>query len=825
MATSINTLKMVSGNKRNFPMGYVFPPQKVSSSVKQTEEWQQACIDGIIGKSTQTVFNGRNSAYRKQVNYNLVNSLFDEGDLEYILDPYGINSRFNIPAKLQDFNIIRPKLERLKGEELIRPFNFMAIGLSGDIIRVRDEYKQKLFLESFNQMIQQELQSYGLAEPQTDEQGNPVQPKTPAQIEEYMNYSFKDVREKYANDIIQFLYRYRKLQSVFNKGWEHALIASEEIYYTGILGGHPIARCVNPINFDYDRVPDMEDIQDAQWCKEDRWMTIGQILDEYREYLSDSEIDMLEEGTIGMNLPNNSAVPGFAYSDRDIFNSAYFYNYSQTGSVNHIRVSTCCWKSMRKIGFFTYMDEETGEEDTIMVDDTFVAPKELKGKYKIEWQWINEVWIGDKIGAEIYVNIRPLPNQIKNPENPSECKLPYVGKIFNSLNSKATSIVDLLKPHQYTYIIIWDRLLMELAKSKGRVLLTDVAQLPKSQGFDVEKYMYYVDKGFAFINSMEEGREGDPSSRSAFNQFQSIDLTASNTIGTYINILQKLEDMAGELVGVNRQRQGDVQASEHVSNVNTSLQQSSLVTEYWFFKHNEVKEAVLTRLIELSKLCYNEGVKTQYFMEEGYTAFLNVDGELYNDSEYGVFVTNSSKDNKIKEELKGLAQAALQNDKLKFSDIIKIMKSDSISQIENTIKKGEVEQQQRMQEQQEADRQLQRDLQQQQIDAQKEERNYQSQEAQLDREGKIQEAQIKALGFSKDTDANNNQIPDVIEQGKLALEQTRLAYDQSLKERELLQKDKEINTKAAVEKYKADISYKVAKENKTKAELSKKSKK
>jgi len=206
-----------TGNRNNLPIIYSFPPQKIPASEK-TQQWKNQCVDAIIGKSSQAVYNGRNSAYRKQVNYNLVNSIFDESDLEYILDPYGINTRFNTPSKLQDFNLIRPKLERLKGEELMRPFNFNAVGIGGEVVRVRDEYKQKMFLESFNQLIQKELSQYGLAEPEVDEEGNPVQPKTPQQIEKYLNYSFKDVREKYANDIIKFLVKYRKLPSLFNKG-------------------------------------------------------------------------------------------------------------------------------------------------------------------------------------------------------------------------------------------------------------------------------------------------------------------------------------------------------------------------------------------------------------------------------------------------------------------------------------------------------------------------------------------------------------------------------------------------------------------------------
>jgi hypothetical protein len=835
LATNSIRLKNVNyqGNRNSLPIPTSFPPQKISTAAKD-ESWKRQCIDSIIGKSNQSEWNGRSTAYRKQTNYNLVNSIFNDSDLESSLDPYGINvglnSKISDLSRLQNFNIIRPKLERLKGEELQRPFNFMALGISGEVISVRDQYKQKMFLESFNQMIQSELQTYGMGEPEVDEEGNPVQPKTPKEIENYLNYSFRDVREKYANDIIKFLVPYRKLKSVFNKGWEHALISSEEIYYTGILGGHPNARVVNPINFSYDRSPDLEDIQDSQWCKEDRWLSIGQVLDEYRKYLTDDDIDALESGSLGNTLSNSSPIPGFAYKSTDLGGYSYYYNYNQsTGNVQHIRVSTVCWKSMRKIGFMTFVNPETGElEGPIMIDDETPIPKEIKKIAKIEWEWINEVYQGTKIGADIYVNVGPLPNQIKNPNDPSECKLPYVGKIYNALNSMSTSMVDLLKPIQYAYIVIWDRYLTELAKAKGNVMQVDVSQIPKSQGHDLEKYMYYVNMGFAFINSMEEGTEGNTTGQRSQNNtpIKQIDLSASSVIVTYMQAMDKLEQMAGELVGVNRQREGDVTSSENVSNVNTAISQSTLVTEYWFYKHNEVKEAVLTRLVELAKLCYKDGIKTQFFLDEGYTSFLDVDGELFNDSEYGVFLTNSSRDNQIKESLKGLAQAALQNDKLKFSDIIKIMRSDSIAEIENTIIKGEQDQQARLEQQQEADRQTQKDINNSNIQAQKELIERESQEKQLDRENKIEVATINTLrGKDGPTDVDNNGVIDSLEQSKLFLEQSKLAYETSFKEKELVQKSQADILKANTEKYKADISLQVAKQNKNKYDKKPKKKK
>lgn len=819
--TEVN--KYIQSAKRGGGFGFPlvsFPRQKLSIKEKG-EDWGKDCVDGIIAKSfgnTNSSFNGRNTQYRKKINYDLMNSIFREEDFEYVLDPYNLGWDYNMPSRMQDFNIIRPKIELLKGEEIKRPFSFMAVGVVGEVINVRNQEKEKLLKQSFEQYLNIELQKYGLAEPEVDQEGNPVQPKTPKQLEDIMNMSYQDIREKYANDIIQFLVPYLKLEAKFNKGWEHGLVSTEEIYYTGIHNNEPACRVVNPLNFDYDKTQDLEDIEDAQWCYEERFMAVGEIIDEFGDFLTEDEIDMLDTNQVGIPMSTNSPLPGFAYDRSSLDNSSNSYSRSD---VVHIKVVTVCWKSLRKIAFVSYIDENGDPQETVS-DESFKLTPEMKNMgVSVDYKWINEVWKGTKIGSEIYIDIEPLPNQIRNLDNIGECKLPYVGKIYNSLNTKATSVVDLLKPHQYTYTIVWYRLLNELAKAKGKKMVFDIAQLPKSHGIDFEKWMYYFDSmGIAVINSVEEGREGDPNTISKFNQYTAIDMSLSQVVAQYMMILDKLEDMAGEICGVSRQRQGQIFASETVGNVEKSQVQSSMITESLFSKHNEVKQKVLTRLVELSKLAYKNGKKLQYLLDDGYKVFLNLDKEamgLMQDSEFGVFVSNSSRDFRIKEQLQALAQSALQNDMLKFSDIITIMKSNSISEIKNKLLKGEEDKNQREQERFEQEQNTQKEIQQSQIAWEREKMDREDAQKQLDRENKLEVATLNTMrGKDGPSDLDGNGVIDALENSKLFLEESRLASDNINKDKELALKEREMNLKANIEQMKADTQLKIAKENKNK---------
>ena len=100
------------------------------------------------------------------------------------------------------------------------------------------------------------------------------------------------------------------------------------------------------------------------------------------------------------------------------------------------------------------------------------------------------------------------------------------------------------------------------------------------------------------------GREGGKPSQ--FNQLSSWDLTMSNVIAEYIQLMQKIEDMVAKLTGITPQRQGQIAASELVSNANTAVNMSYHITEPWFWNHNQVKRRVLTMLLNTSKAAWKD---------------------------------------------------------------------------------------------------------------------------------------------------------------------------------------------------------------------------
>ena len=670
-------------------VGYNDIPRQRLSRSKKTTAWGKSVIDDLERLSDTETYNGRSSRDKKQINYDLFNGIFDISDFEYVVNPYGFKGG-EFPATLQHYDIISPKINLLLGEEVRRPFNFRAVSTNQDAISEMEENQKQIIVQSHTDYIMSLAEGRDPAEAEQKLAG----------LEKYLKYSYSDLRERTSNHILEYIIREQSLEYKFNGGFKDALIAGEEIYWTGIVSGEPVCRLCNPLDITIINDPDSDFTEDAMAIIEERWLSVPTIIDEY--YQSPDFTDKIAkklESEYGGSNSGFGKDSGITYPSADFIIKSEDDGGSNTkkkkgqGSDGSIRVVRCEWKSQRKVGFL-YI-QESGQEVVELVDEKFEIPedatKDDDGYYhfndaRLIWYWISEYWEGTKIGEDVYIDIQPKQNQRRSMDNPSICKSGYVGLIYNARNSVSTSFIDRAKPYQYLNNISHYRLELGMAKDKGKVAVMDVAQIPGSEGWDTDKWMYYLDAmGVMFINSAEEGNRGE---RANFNQFQSIDLGMGNYIATHIGIIESIEQKLGELSGVSRQRMGQVQTSELVGNVERSISQSSAITEVWFYQHNEVKRRVLEAILDTARIAWRKGKKINFVTDDLSRQMLSIGDEFAN-SQYGVFVGNTSKDNKNLAEAKSLLQAGLQGDKIKLSEAVAVLNSDSLVDIRKQLEYSE----------------------------------------------------------------------------------------------------------------------------------------
>ena len=789
-----------------------FPRQKLPLS-KKGKKWQEDCVNYIIGEGNVTSGGNSTSYYGElQTYYNLYNSIFDEKDFKSITNPFKVEDGF--PATPHDFNIIRPKVDLLIGEETKRPLNFRVIRTSQDAASEMQEKEKQMLLQYMEAAITAGMSPEEQQQFQQQLQSGVVMP--PEAIAKYMDKDYKDIVENTAYHTLTYLREKLDLDNEFIKGWKDGLITGREIYYVGVLNADPYVERVNPMYFSYDNSPDLEFIEDGSWCCRKMRMPITEVYDRYFDKLSEKDLDKLEEligSTPGRNLGDRSPV------DTGIQLRIYDNPIFEGSGKSLVNVWHCCWKSFKKIFYVTVADE-TGKPQINIVDETY---QPVGNEISVEPDWIVEVWEGYRAGSDLYFGIQPIEYQHVSIDNPNSQKLPYCGAIYSNTNSKPRSLVSILKPLQYMYIVLWYRLELAIARDKGKVVNMDITQIPKSMNISPAKWMHYLSSvGVNFINPYEEGwnipgREGGKPAQ--FNQITALDLTMSNVIAEYIQLMDKIEELAGTISGITQQREGAVSSSEMVGNVERAVVQSSHITEPLFWVHAQCKRRVLNMLLNTAKGAWEETgkQKLQYIFDNGERAFLDITPKFYYE-DMDVFVSDTSKDMENIQKLQQLIQPAMQNG-ASLLEAAEVLTNDNFNIIKQKLKDMQTRQEQMQQQQQEAEAQQQQQLQQMQNESKQQE--LMLQEAQMDlqryqidqdNQTKIAVAQINAYRGTEDMDQNKNSVPDVMELGKQALEQQKINEDAYSKRYEARQKREIEDQKVKLERDKMEHESKLQKQ-------------
>lgn len=789
-----------------------FPLQRLPMS-KKTQDWKEACVDYIAGHSQGSSRDGNNRSRKEEMQtyYDLYNSIYSEKDLKYVTNPFKQQDGF--PAMAQDYNIIKPKIDLLLGEETKRPFNFRVVHTS-DIAtsEIQDKAKQ-MIIDYIQATIMSKLGPEEQARYQEALQSGEIM--TPEQIQKYLSKDYKDIAEITAYHSINYLKNKLNITHEFFKGWKDALIGGEEIYYVGIVNGEPCLQRINPIYFDYDSdTSDLEFIHEAQWCCYEMIMSLTEVYDRLYDKMSEKQLnellDMMDDRSKGGVTP-------------EVRKTSLDYPHIKTHSINgfssnpfeesdNIHVWHCCWKSLKKIGFVNIINPETGMPEEYQVDETY---KETGNELDVEWKWIIEVWEGYRIGQDLYVGIQPIEYQHISADNPNAQRLPYTGVIYNNTNSRPRSLVSMMKPLQYMYIVLWYRLELAMARDKGKVVTMDITQIPKSMNIDVAKWMHYLSAlGVNFVNPYEEGwdipgREGGKPSQ--FNQISALDLTMANTIDQYINLMDKIESMLSEISGVSKQREGSISSNELVGNVERSVVQSAHITEPWFWVHNQVKKECLTMLLDTAKHAWKDNkTSIQYVLDDATRAFLTLSDDFFYE-DMDIFVEDTTKNQQQIEALKNLMQPAMQNG-ASLLDIAEIITMDNVTMIRSKLEEIEqkrMEQQQAM-EQAQAEReqqmaQIQNEIKEEELMLKEAEMDLKKYEIDSNNATKITVAQLNAYRGAENMDQDGSGVPDVIEIGKQAIEQQKVNSDIASKQFEFNNKKREMEMKREIENKKIEL--------------------
>lgn len=800
-----------------------FPRQMLPFS-KKTKQWRKECL---LWADNKTFFNYnlvRKSVLNMKINYDLLLGKLHMQDLKMVLNPDHIDAGY-IPENIQHYPIMNTKLDVLRGEESKRVFDYKVIITNPNSISEIEENKKNAVLQSLREIIE----NTSISE---DEFNSRLE-----KLNDYYSYEWQDLREIRANALLNHYIKELNMPLLFNQGFMDAMTVGEEIYQCDIVGGEPVVERINPLKIRIFRSGYSNKVEDADIIILEDYWSPGRVIDSFYESLSKRDIEYLERipksfgqdsdsmdninetnGFINRAIIDDTPEGSFYFDPANLFNADISSSLSPYDIAGNVRVLRMYWKSKRAILKVKSYDQETGEEIYNFYPENYVANEALGEE--VTRLWVNEAWEGTMIGDSkdgIFVNMRPRQIQYNRISNPSRCHFGIIGTVYNLNDSRPFSLVDRMKPYNYLYDALHDRLNKAIASNWGSILELDLSKVPK--GWEIDKWLYYAKVNhLAVVDSFKEGTYGASTGKlaGALNNASRgiIETNIGNYIQQQINLMEFIKMEMSEVAGISPQREGQISNRETVGGVERATLQSSHITEWLFVTHDDLKRRVLECFLETAKIALRgRNKKFQYILSDVTTKIMDIDGDEFAESDYGLLVDNSNGTQELQQKLDMLAQAALQTQTLSFSTITKLYTSSSIAEKQKLIEKDERAIQERNAQAQQQQLESQQQIAQMQLEQKQIEMQQEDMLNQRDNETKILVATISAQARVNDAEGDGIAPDEFSAEAKanlaekirefderLKLDKERLEFDKNKAKEDVRLKEKQISSRKTIVK-------------------------
>tara|TARA_R110002153_G_scaffold55769_2_gene154536 strand:+ start:4942 stop:7518 length:2577 start_codon:yes stop_codon:yes gene_type:complete len=784
----------------------IFPDQFKTEKQKRDDSWVKNTMDYFANQSYAMYVRNRDTFVK---NYDLMKGVlrredfYQEPEVRSFTDQ--LTTDIDLPAYVKMYSIVTTPVNELVGEISKRPDSFRVKAFDDDSqaeeLQFKTDTLQKYVITKVKEQV---VAKAAMAGEEISEED--IEKITFEQVKDQLD-SYTSVAEKWANHVLTAQKADFNIKEKSEEAFRDLLISARQFYHIyedNSKLGYNIEVC-NPKNTWFLTTPDKKYISDPTGRKQGAYaagtvqvMELSEIIEAIPE-LTKEEIDHLrtslqDYGLINAresNLDNPGVTPGndsitydtydpLVLQTRMIIESEMKENDDGLrdflGLTNNVSafgykyvVIRSYWVSKKKIGKLIYIDE-LGNEQSVLVDEDYKSGT-MPTQQSLEWGWINQWYQGIKIGPDIY-HVRPYKLL-------DYC--PIIGTVYEQKNTEAKSLVDLMKPFQTIYNVCMNQLYKLLEKEVGKVQLMSLRHIPVPKDGDAQDAidiweMEARNRGVVFVDDSPENLKAP----SSFNQFTSLDLTRTQEIQSRYTLAQQMKIECWELIGMSKQRMGNVAASETATGTNTAMQQSYSQTEPLFVAHEYVQGQLYQAIVDAA--LYTESHKPQstlsYITNEGESAFVQVNGSDLSLRDLQVFLTNRPEDTQMFNELRQLSQAIIQNGGTLY-DVIELYSTKSMREMKKTFKdlrdKQEQQQQQQvqLQEQQQQAQQQQAQAALEQAERMKmEEQVNEDRQNDLDRVNKKEVALINAMakGTEVGADMDNSGAPDIVELSKLEAE-------------------------------------------------------
>ena len=906
----LNAMQMKNGAKAESGPTFssLTQPVQFLPYKEKTDDWAAWNLDWLELQGIEFL---RVNSRRLLKNYKLAKGIIDKTD--YIVEPDNeykdlmdtLTTENESALELKFYPIVPNVINVLTGEFAKRysKVQFRAVD-DASYNEMLDQKKvqiEEALLSDAEANLVRKMIEMGM-DPGSEEAQQQLSPeglKSLPEIEDFFSKSYRSMVEEWATHQLAVDEERFKMQELEERGFRDMLIADREFWHFRMLEDDYDIELWNPVLTFYQKSPDQRYIADSNYAGKVDLMTVSDVVDRYGYLMDNKQLESLQKIYPARSAQYqvngyqndgayydatrshewNTNAPGLAYrqfvsnyhndpaAGGDILSEILDENedVSMWGEGNLMRVATIYWKTQRKVGHLTKIEDD-GEVTQEIIDETFKKTKKaiydtsifkqknketlLQGEH-IDWIWINEVWGGVKIGPNlpamwqstmgdninpIYIGInrtKPgrLPFQFKGETSLYGCKLPVEGRVFSDRNTRSTSLVDLMKAYQVGYNMVNNQIADILIDELGTVIMFDQNALPRhSMGEDWGKNNYA--KAYVAMKDFQmlplDTSITNTENATNFNHYQTLNMEQTSRLMSRIQLANYFKQQCFDAIGINPQRLGGAVSAQTATGVVQAMQQSYAQTEMYFVQHSDhLMPRIHQMRTDLAQYYYstNPSIRLQYISTEAEKVNFTINGTDLLLRDFNVFATTKTNHRAILENLK---QMALTNNTSGASiyELGNIVKADSIAEVSDILKDSET----RIQKQREQDMQQQRQMQEQQLQAKAEEEKQKLQvemtENDKDRKNDVLLAEIRSAGYGSMVDLNENKQSDYQDAMKEIKETTQYREQMNFKRQESATKSAQENNRLTVEREKisaqkqiADTKLQIAKENKNKYDV------
>lgn len=710
------------------------------------------------------------------------------------------------------------------------------------------------------------------------------QEMTPASIERYMRYDYRGDAESWGQAVLKNDIQRLNLREQDQLEFYHMLVSDRCFTHFFLTPDGYSTELWNPLSTFYQYSPDLRYIEEGNYIGRIMYISKSQVIDnfgwrmtvEQQEAMYPEYLKGQKDGNIFSEFFNATLYPfqnyreyetlteavgqGVGYNPMDglPYGQPVWGNNPSTDGTNYlytqsdlVQLTQVYWKSQRKIGKLVIQNPETGAIDVQLVDE-FFKPKDFGVKEVIEtfkdtnepnticWSWTTQVWQGIKINVNygkdqnpeernaIYIDVRPCEFQFKgsDPKLAYKNKLPVIGQIFNNINGRSQSVVDLLKPYQILVNAFYNQAYQIAQKNNGKFFLMGASLLPSVKDWggeeSQEKFMTMASNiGLAVIDDTP----GSAQQASMQYGLKVMDMDESERIQRMINLAMLIEQQGFMQLGITPQRQGQIQASETATGTSAAVNNSYAVTEIYFEQYSNYRRRKLQMMLDIAQYVASKGedesISLSYLTSDLGEAFIKVAKTDLLLRDLNVFVNNTAEMQRKKDLIE---QLILKNNQsqMPMSKLIELVRLDSLADIQKKLEQQEADAQQTLQAQEEAKMKHEQEMLQAQLEEKAKDRELKKYEIDTKASTELQKVTLQGIGNESSYDPNADLTDKLIAQRDISLRENEVASNNALAQQELVHKQlTEFNKRKLEEsKQQADKKLKEA-EHKSKENIEK----